>query len=87
MTDCYACYTDEQVRLVLGGNGARVLRISGTPRDNSRMVGKPHPTLLRGVARHAFRICLARKPVKYNLASCFQESGHEGAVSNAVTTA
>jgi hypothetical protein len=43
MTDCYACYTDEQVRLVLGGNGARVLRISGTPRDNSRMANLTLP--------------------------------------------
>ena len=38
-------------------------------------------------ARHAFRICLVPKPVKYEFDFVPQKSGHEGAVSNAVTTA
>jgi hypothetical protein len=43
--------------------------------------------LTLGFARHAFRIRLMPKPVKYEFDFVSQESGHEGAVSNAVTTA
>jgi len=39
------------------------------------------------IARHAFRTCLVPKPVKSNFDFVPQKSGHEGAVSNAVTTA
>ena len=36
-------------------------------------LGPSRPSSLR-VARHAFRICLVPKPVKYNLTSCLKSS-------------
>ena len=71
------------------GTGSQLRRCSelpGTVEPNLTQILKPVLDYFL-IARHAFRICLVPKTVKYNLTSCLKSPVTRGAVSNAVTTA